>query len=465
VRHDPTSAPEAAPRTTRSLSGTPSSVSAHAFRRHPRMARAALLLLGALVLPLLTLEAAFRVAPLFVERDRTGTLGAASKRIVCVGDSFTFGVYFPAASSYPRRLQAHLDAACGAGAVEVVNAGRPGRPTSEIRSLLPELLARVRPDVVVVLGGVNDRWNHGFGSPPLQFLADHSRLFKAARVWLAARSGGRLDDDRPRAGDTMEGAIVIDDATLVERVAANLRAIAGTIRESGATPIFLTYPAREPAFSAPSEALRAAAAATATRLIDLGPIFVRELAARPDLELLIPADGHPYPSGNDLMARSVAEVLLEELRGTFSASSSPSAVAPPAAPLIALSCAADSPSTLLVRTAPRRRFHLVMSRSQTPRLRLQRCSPDLGFDELVRLSTNLPSLSGVTDESGCARVELPADALRSFAPGADGLRAAALLLDARMPEDGNVGLWAEASSDVVVLRPGAPKALPAQPSK
>lgn len=447
------------PRAARSLSPSPASVSAHVFRRHPRAGRAALVVFGAVVLPLLLLEALLRIAPAFVERDRSGALGAGALRVACIGDSFTFGVYFPAADSYPSRLQARLDAALGPDRFTVVPAGRPGRPTGEMRSLLPELLARVRPDFVVVLGGLNDRWNHAFASAPVQFLADHSRLFKAFRVWLAARATAPLDDDVPRAGDPMEGAITIDDATVRERVGANLRAIAVAIRESGATPILLTYPADFAGFVAPNAAIRAAAAATSTRLVDLVSLFGREQAARPERELLIPGDHHPYPEGYELIAGAVADAIGEELGGAWppAPGSTPDAAraAQPLARPIELAIDAAAPATLLVSAPPHRAFQIVVSRTRSPPLRLQRCDLDLGDDELARLSSKLPALRGTTDGEGRARVELPADALRSFAPGADGLRAAALLLDARTPERANVRLWAEAGSDVVLLKPAA----------
>jgi lysophospholipase L1-like esterase len=436
-------------------------VSAHAFRRHPRAGRAALLLFGAVVLPVLALEAILRIAPAFIDRDRGGALGAGAKRVVCIGDSNTFGVYYPASVSYPGRLQVKLDAALGSGRFSVVQAGRPGRPTAEMRSLLPELLARVRPDFVVVLGGINDRWNHVFSSAPIQFLADHSRLFKALRVWLATRSRARLDEDRPGSADPMAGALTIDDATLRERVGANLRAIAGAVRENGATPFFLTYPASGSAFDPVSDAIRSAAAATSTRLIDLTALFAREQASRNE-PLIIPDDGHPYPAGYELMARAVAEALLEELSGAPPTTQAALSEAIPVARPIELALAADSPSALLVTAAPHRSFHIVISRTRAPRLRLRRCDLDLGDDEIVRLSSKIPSLRGVTDDAGRARVDLPKDALRSFEPGPDGLRAAALLLDPRMPERANVRIWAVACSDVVLLRPAAS---PAQPEK
>jgi lysophospholipase L1-like esterase len=442
--------------TARSLNEGRASVSAHVFRRHPRRGRALLLFFGSVVLPLLVLEFGLRVAPLFLDRERSTAVAAGPKRVVCIGDSFTFGVYFPAAASYPRRLQAWLDAALGPGSIAVVPAGRPGRPTSEIRALLPELLLRERPDVVVVLGGINDRWNHRFASGPLQFLADHLRLFRVAQIWIAARLGGRLDDDRPRAGDPMEGAITLDDETLRTRVEENLRAVAAAIRGAGATPLFLTYPAADAAFVAVNGAIRDAAGASGAQLLDLTGLFAREQAARRDVELLIPGDRHPYPAGYDLMARAVAEAIVAAIGGPR-AIASPTRVASAAAEekAIELALAPAAPPALLVTAPPHRRFQIVVSRTRTPPLRLQRCDLDLGDDELFKLSAKLPWLSGTTDADGRARIELPAETLDSSRPGADGLRAAALLLDVRTPERGNVRIWAEASSAVLALIPAS----------
>jgi len=76
------------------------------------------------------------------------------RRILCVGDSTTFGLGVAGDASWPVQLEARLDA--GAGRFEVVNAGVPGYTAFQgLRYLDKEGLA-LAPDLVVVCFGFND---------------------------------------------------------------------------------------------------------------------------------------------------------------------------------------------------------------------------------------------------------------------------------------------------------------------
>lgn len=79
-------------------------------------------------------------------------------RILCLGDSFTFGVGAPKGYSYPEQLQKVLDGN-SRGEFIVYNGGIPGRNSSQLFRNLEENIERYAPDVVVILTGCNNNSN------------------------------------------------------------------------------------------------------------------------------------------------------------------------------------------------------------------------------------------------------------------------------------------------------------------
>ncbi len=133
--------------------------------------RCALALAGALV-AILLIEGGLQIAALWMwwHAQRTESppvLGAEThneRRVLCVGDSFTYGE--GAASpemAYPSQLQRLLDGAVTSEpriSWHVINRGWPGRNSSELLQRLPGMLIRERPDYVIILIGNNNRWSH-----------------------------------------------------------------------------------------------------------------------------------------------------------------------------------------------------------------------------------------------------------------------------------------------------------------
>ncbi len=79
------------------------------------------------------------------------------RRILCVGDSYTYGIGATAGHDFPTLLQGRL--AADRGPVRVFNAGIPGANTGYILAALPDHLALTQPEAVVVLAGGANRHN------------------------------------------------------------------------------------------------------------------------------------------------------------------------------------------------------------------------------------------------------------------------------------------------------------------
>lgn len=170
--------------------------------RSRRRLRAAML---GVALALVALEAAMQIAAYATWRSGDGFAThavTATHRILCVGDSFTFGLGASPDRGYPQQLEALLK---GEGLdVAVVNGGKPGQDSADILRRLPAQLDVVRPTQVLVLAGYNDRWSHPRAVDDLELAARESDAFplRVRTVALLARVAQALFGGDPgRTGE------------------------------------------------------------------------------------------------------------------------------------------------------------------------------------------------------------------------------------------------------------------------
>lgn len=89
--------------------------------------------------------------------EDTSDTTEGSAEVVCLGDSFTYGIGAESrAGAYPSRLAVRLRERLGRE-VEVANMGWPGSDSADVVRRLPKALD-LRPRVVCVLIGCNDSW-------------------------------------------------------------------------------------------------------------------------------------------------------------------------------------------------------------------------------------------------------------------------------------------------------------------
>ncbi len=237
--------------------------------------RVALILLLLAVFLEVALQVAARFAPNRAGKWRAG----ASIRVLCVGDSHTFGSGVAEQEAYPAQLQATLDER-SEGTWSVINLGLPGMSTAQVRGRLPVQIARYRPDVVVLWAGVNDEWNSADLSYPTSWIerldafAMRSRLYRLVRVYLHDRALERVATGTRTEGlrqaheqigvcrgkaCTVRGVHrfqhggvveVVEHPTIPyseprqdeERIAANLRAVEQLLTGAGVSLVLVRYP-------------------------------------------------------------------------------------------------------------------------------------------------------------------------------------------------------------------------------
>lgn len=119
-------------------------------------------------------------------------------RILCIGDSCTFGVKLPYEQSFPKHIERLLAPPPDKIDVEVINAGIPGYSSFQGMQYLTLQGWRYHPDLVIACFGLNDRcfWNNRTDAEhyqlfqkidlntALEFLAIHRGMRKLIR-WIS----------------------------------------------------------------------------------------------------------------------------------------------------------------------------------------------------------------------------------------------------------------------------------------
>ena len=130
----------------------------------------------------------------------------ATFRIVCIGDSWTFGANVDQPDTYPQRLAEILGRRYPGVKFEVLNLGVMGYSSRQGLELLQRNLAGLQTDLLLIGFGMNDaivqgwRDKDGFGQPQTARLslrwADHLESYRLARVLAGANAPPAVDHRR-----------------------------------------------------------------------------------------------------------------------------------------------------------------------------------------------------------------------------------------------------------------------------
>lgn len=121
-----------------------------------------MLSMTAIVIAFWAVEASLFIASRIYYHYRLGNTSAALRdagalRIICIGDSYTFGMGAVRGHSYPEQMHRILKDRLPDKALDVFNMSTPGHTSSRVREMLnEEFFMRYRPDILVVLIGLND---------------------------------------------------------------------------------------------------------------------------------------------------------------------------------------------------------------------------------------------------------------------------------------------------------------------
>ena len=151
-------------------------------------------------------------------------------RIVCLGDSSTFGMQVEESATYPRQLAARLEEAAP-GRFEVINLGVPGYSSRQGVEQLNQQVLTLQPDVVFFAFGTNDRaWPRALSDDELialnqsatgaffwrlREILDHVTLYKVLRKltpMLVATAPPATDAAPRAASEGIAGAITAANA-------------------------------------------------------------------------------------------------------------------------------------------------------------------------------------------------------------------------------------------------------------
>ena len=227
-------------------------------------------------------------------------------RIVCVGDSFTFGMGVRQEKSWPARLGTRLAPPPGYSRVEVINAGVPGYNLKQYCRAVATQALDLQPDLILMGIVENDleksyfvengylcvpRKKTSMPIPGKRWLQTHSDLYQAINLKYQAWMAARLKVYNP----TLAREVLYGDGQPEKRdeTVAQLAACRKLVRDRGSDLKVVQF-----ALSAESplpEIVRRAEV----------PTLPLDLNA-PHLRL---ADGHPNAQGHDRFAGQIATWL------------------------------------------------------------------------------------------------------------------------------------------------------------
>ncbi|MEM7306248.1 MAG: SGNH/GDSL hydrolase family protein [Planctomycetota bacterium] len=374
---------------------------------------------GAFLLGLLLLEGSLRIAGhVYLERGaRVGAQdGAAAFRIVCVGDSNTYGLWEDAAEAYPARLGELLASRGADGPYRVLNLGVPGLSSSMVAARFGETLEQHRPDLVLALVGVNDLWTFaGEGEVAAEPWYERLRIAKLIRLALqrgesVADDGAQVHVDRSGRAVSVPAGTEALESNLLERLPRSLAALNALAAERGVPVVFLTYASDTGSYGLASDVVRSSADELGLAWID---VRARLVAGPPALDgvAAFHSDGHPTALGYELFARHVYRALTESGHVAGEPLEDPGAA-------LATASYADAKlrfdrrksELVLVGEEPGRDFAIALSVGPPPRpgrgAQHQNARLPLNDDWLFKQSLASPELRGRTDADGAARVSL-----------------------------------------------------------
>ncbi|MGH7263546.1 MAG: SGNH/GDSL hydrolase family protein [Candidatus Rokuibacteriota bacterium] len=255
------------------------------------------------------------------DRPRPGVL-----RILCMGDSLTFGNGVHSSETYPKQLEAMLNRA-GGTRYEVINAGVPAYDTWQEVAYLREEGIRLAPDLVVVGFYGNDIVPRPEQVPSKSTAVSEEGVARRMMYWLKRsrvvmwvyERGRRLKNQvRPSSGVSHERALLTGTPNSFNE--AGFREIERSFGELAELAREHRFELLVVLFPLPNQLIRTypdsmyprrvveIASRYGIPTLDLMPAFEQEFRGLGSL--FIEWDGHPNPRGYAIAAREIRDHML-----------------------------------------------------------------------------------------------------------------------------------------------------------
>ena len=130
------------------------------------------------IITLIILEISLHVASILLSRNTNNETLQNKKntlRILTLGDSHTYGLYYTRNQAWPAQLEKKL--LSNNINAEVINLAHPGTNSTKIQKNIDRMLDDIQPDIVLMLVGVNDFWTTTFDS-------DKENNFNNGMEWI-----------------------------------------------------------------------------------------------------------------------------------------------------------------------------------------------------------------------------------------------------------------------------------------
>ena len=239
-------------------------------------------------------------------------------RVICVGDSSTFGDQVRDGETFAMVLQDRLHKRFPDRAIDVVNAGVPGYTSHQVRKYIESELLALSPDVIVVMVGANDL------VPAKGNIADKDRPQSSVRIAKIRKKIGGLRlyqllsavmvplRHAPKAeelGKNPDGSDNIRIRVDYDDFVANLMAIKEMGDRAGYRTIMMTVPHTFENEHIMNPYTRRAAKQSGAVLLDLAKRM--KVLQGQGLDLYQPDGGHPSVRGHAEIAAMLEEPIAK----------------------------------------------------------------------------------------------------------------------------------------------------------
>jgi len=248
-------------------------------------------------------------------------------RILCLGDSYTFGAGVQDDQTWPWRLQEQVGREVRGTSIEVINGGVAGFTILDERLLLEEKISSIEPTGVILEFTGNDISDLSKPVPIRKQMQEHARVKSQPIVGpllvalqdTAIFNGLQMLLARYEAQRGGHGAVptIAPEAALVDPAGEplwalyeeHLIAIRDLLASKRIPFLFVAFPSSAQIPAGAPAGGEARLATMAGRLgvpfLDLLPAL-REAGARGDTLYLLPADGHPAPDAYAAAGEEIA---------------------------------------------------------------------------------------------------------------------------------------------------------------